>query len=276
MCYTDDGESIQFIARVYRCASSAPAPHLVEFQRRCGDSVSFFRLFQKLVRACAHIHHAPFEQTFPLPSMAINQSTTVPMTALAYTTSGSLAVPLPGSFAQMQLDAPTTQSLQRMAASDCVEVQREASKALLQCSAHQDLFVAPPPALERSHSVPVSAAAAAEASTAMWFALVNLLSSTDSECARLGASILRNCLRRNHAAMLVEHLSQDAPLVQHLANKLASPVQTDSEDDDDAFAQREIRRQVAAVLTVLQQKKGNAYLQTISPALPQLLAQYAQ
>lgn len=253
VCYTEDGDSIQFITRVYRSASSAPAPYIVEFQRRCGDSVSFFRLYQKLVKACAHIHAAPFESSFPLPSMAM-ASGPVPMSALAYT-AGSL--PLPGTFAPMAMDIPTVQSLCNMVASDCVDTKREVSKCILQVSQNTDLF----PALERSRSTPTASSGstpAADSSSAMWFALVSLLSSTDGECARLGASILRNCLRRNQTAnMLIEHLAADRTLVSHLVNKIASPIEDQSEEAD-ALAQREIRRQVAAVLTVLAQKKSSA------------------
>lgn len=258
VCYTEDGDSIQFIARVYRSSSSAPAPYLVEIQRRCGDSVSFFRLFQKLVKSCAHIHTAPFESSFPLPMMSMPsmmQGVPMPAALTSYPSIGSL--PMPGSFAPMAMDLPTVQSLCNMVQSECVETKREASKCLLQGSQNTDLFPASAPSLlERSRS---TGGSSAESSSSLWLALVNLLSSTDGECARLGASILRNCLRRNQAALLLEHLVADRSLVSHLVAKI-SEQGDDGDDELDALAQRDIKRQVAAVLTILAQKRPTAFL----------------
>lgn len=252
--FTEDFESIQFIARVYKTGAAAPAPFLVEFQKRSGDSVAFFRLFQKMLKSCASIHHGPYETSFAVAGMTIAPVHSSTPSFL----SGPLA--LPSLQHAVRLDLPAVSSLCNMVSSDCIETKRESAKCLANVSAQSGLF---PPSLERQTSTPSAIAA----SKAIWAAVVNILTSGDRECARLGASILRNCLVKDEE-MLLENLETDRSVVQHLLQRL----QQDSEED--CFETREIKRQVAAVLTTLANKKGVVYLDSIQRDASSILHHY--
>lgn len=250
--FTEDNESIQFIARVYKAGSGAPAPYLVEFQRRSGDAVSWFRFFQKMLKSCTSIHHGPYESTFGVSGMQAMPNLTTQPTA----SSPSLGLP---NMQALCLDLPTVSSLANMVASDCIESKRESAKLLAKVACQTDLFPCPPPStLERQQSSPSAQAA----SQAIWSAIVNILTSNDAECARLGASILRNSMRQGEADMLLTFLEQQPQVVQHLIRTLEH-----CDQDGDAIESREIRRQVAAVLTILIAKER---LQN-TPQLQQLL-----
>jgi hypothetical protein len=229
----------------------------VEVQRRCGDVVSFFRLYQKLVKSCSAIVACAFDNSCKLP-----------------TTMCSFApLPLPGLPASA-LDLPSVNSLCSMIDAKQIECKREASRCLLQAAHQGELF----PTLTNSpHSTAVSSApampllsrasstrstasspATEEATAALWAALVSLLRSSDGECARLGASILRACLARKQAAPLLEHLDADLPLQQLLTAKIADDngvnVGQDGDDEqstEDAFAQREFKREISALFDEL-------------------------
>lgn len=245
--------------RVYKSGSAAPAGHLVEFQRRMGDSVAFFRLFQKMLKSCQNIHHGPYETSFAVAGMNFAPafaSTTAP----AYPCGGALAMP---NMQALKLDLPSVTSLCSMMNSDCIESKRESAKLLAQVSLSSDLF---PPTLERQQSSP-SAMAAAQA---IWSAVDNVLLSGDDECTRLGCSLLRNCLTRGDAPMLVEHLESDRSTLQHLVSRLSE------QSPADALQAREVKRQVAAVLNMLLAKKGQAWINTIAPGTTQILTFYAQ
>lgn len=250
------------MVRVYKTGSAAPAPYLIEFQRRCGDSVSFFRFFQKMVKSCAAIHHGPFEAAFTVAGMSVPPVLPLPSPTMTNT----LAMP---SMAALRLDFPSVSSLCSMVSSDCIESKRESAKALANVSAQSPLF---PPTLERQ----ASEASAFAASKAIWNAVVHILRSNDRECARLGASILRHCLARGDTDMLLAHLDADRSVVSHLVERLAHEPVTDTESSPDAFSTREIRRQVAAVLHALVAKKGQAYVTSIAPDAVQVINYYTR
>lgn len=275
VCYSEDGDSIQFIARVWRSAASAPAPYLVELQRRCGDSVCFFRLYQKVVRACAHVHAAPFESSFMDRPAAVAPA--------SFAISGPLSLPFPGTSASVCMDAATMQSLCSMATSECVDTQREGAKCLGQVARQADLFEVPAPQpMQRASSLGYSAQQqqSAAPADALWSALSTLLVSRDSDCARLGASILRSCLGgRSHSALLMAHLEREPSLLHHLVATLDNDADDDDCDDSEsamgALCLRENRRQAAAVLAALAQRKGgNAFLHSIAPNAPTLVQQF--
>lgn len=255
--YTEDGEAIQFIARVYRTGTSAPSPYLVEFQRRCGDSVAFFRLYQKMMKSCAVIHSAPYESAIHVAGMTIAPISALTMPALDRTSSLS-------SMNAIRLDLPSVASLCGMVASSCQESRLESAKCLAKVSRSSDLF---PPTLERQVSTPTSI----NASKAIWSAVVNILTTNDDELSRLGAVILRNCLTRGECGMLLEHLEQDKSVVAHLVKIL---------DQDDTSAEESlpklaIKSHVAEILNVLLHKKGASFLTSIAPNALEVLS-YAQ
>ena len=273
VCYSEEGDSIQFVARVWRSAAAAPAPYLVELQRRCGDSVCFFRLYQKVVRACAHVHAAPFESSFMnRPAAAATGS---------FALSGPVCLPFPGAAGSVCMDGATLQSLCSMATSECVDTQREGAKCLGQVARQSDLFDVPAPQpMKRASSLGYSAQQQqVDAPTdALWLALSTLLVSRDSDCARLGASILRSCLRgRSHSALLMSHLERDPSLLHHLVATLdadAADAEEESESAMAALCHRENQRQAAAVLAALAQRKGNAFLHSIAPNASALVQQF--
>jgi len=257
VCWTERGDSIPFVARVYRAQSGAPAPFLVEVQRRCGDCASFFRLYQKLVKSCGALVAAAFDSSCQLPS-AVHSFAPLPLPSL---------LPSPG------LELPSLRSLCSMAEVPQVDCRREASRCLFQMASQGELFPVaaslqsaspmPPamPSLSRASSTlsTASSVAVEEASAALWTALVGLLRSSDGECARLGAAILRACLKRKQAARLLDHLEADLMLLQLLTNKVAE--EGDANDHSaDAAAQREFQREIRAVLAALEaRREGRAF-----------------
>lgn len=268
VCFTDDDDSLQFRVNVFLSGVGAPAAHLVEFQRRCGDSVTFFRMFQKSKQACAHIHTAPFE------------SDVLPLPPLTGSRAEFCAPPLPPAFTAQQptlgLDLPSVASLCAMVSSDRLETQREVGKCLASMSRTCDLF---PSALPAPHSASVPAAAttstpaAESASKAIWQAVIHILTSGDSECARMGATILRNCLQRGEQTLLGDYLQQDRRVVAHLLAQLQHTNHADM-DQVELIEQRELRRQVAAVLKALMAHKGSSWLNALVPGAATTVQQF--
>ncbi len=266
MCIPDCGDSIPFIARVYRTAlnSAAPAPYLVEVQRRCGSAVEFYRLYQKLVKSCAAVCVAPFDASSKVAGG---------LTSFA-------PLPLSG-FAAPSLDIPSALSLCNMVESKYIDTRREASRCMLQCAKQSDLFptsliagTPAMPALARASSSRSTMANAEEASAALWAALVSLLNSADAECARLGASILRATFARKSAGGLVDYLASERQLLHTLLTKIGEERETDESNPTDALMHAAFKRELAHVLSDLAQRKGSAVLQHAHPNAAALLRLY--
>ena len=259
--YTADHESLQFIVRIYKTSMGAPAPYLVEFQRRSGDAVAYFRLYQKMVKYCSQIHQSPYESSF-LGGLTLSVSP-LPL-PLPSTCPNTLAPPslMNCKSASLELDLPCLTNLCNMMQSDCIESKRESAKVLANVSVSSDLF---PPTLQRQQSSPSALAA----SKAIWDAVESVLTSGDVECTRIGCSLLRNCLARGDAPMLLEHLetSRRAPsTIAHLVTRLSEP--------SNHIEQREMKHQVAGVLQLLTQKKGAAWINSLCPNATQVLNSY--